>query len=226
MKFSHISDTHAGFKKLSSETNIVIHSGDMLPNAPYYDLDRIKEFQYFWMVDNIEKFKSWIGNRRFYFCAGNHDFLDSETIVHILKNNSIDAVDITNTLVKDENFTIYGSPYVPYIVGEWNYELNQTQMKSYVYSTIKELFANNKLDIFVSHAPIYKVLDQSKDSKVIYGNYGIQPLNTLFNYLPENQFPKYCLVGHIHSDNGIDFTTYKGLMIVSNAATTENVLEL
>jgi Icc-related predicted phosphoesterase len=175
MKIQHISDTHGSIPIL--EGDIVIHSGDMYPN----------------ICNNEEKQKNWFNgvkiDRPFFFCHGNHDYYMPENVI-----------DITNKQVEYKGISIYGFPYVPYIDGDWNYELSISEMKE----AVREI---PKVDILVSHAPI--ILDKGM------GN------NILLNHLFYNDLmPKYFLCGHIHEGAGI--TEFKDTLI-SNAACTSNI---
>jgi Icc-related predicted phosphoesterase len=84
-------------------------------------------------------------------------------------------------------------------------------------------------DIIVTHAPPYGILDEVYKGKRI----GNQRLTNSLNY-NFKRLPRMILCGHIHENTGVeivefgdfDFGREPTKVIVSNAATTQNYLEI
>lgn len=227
IRILHISDNHSLFVDFWKLKNIdpdsidcVIHSGDFLPNWSR-GIRAIEEpRQSGWIIANIDKIAEWTRNKPFLFCPGNHDYVNP---VPILKSAGLNAIDLYTNKDEDElpiaadfmGYRIYGSPWVPRWTGEWNYELDHD----------KEGFAVAEVigiqpDIIVSHAPIRGVLDRNEHGERC-GSF--EWANQLRDAEANGYLPKAFLCGHIHPSNGV--VGWKS-MIVSNAATTANVLEI
>lgn len=180
MIIQHISDTHGFIPELTGE--VIIHSGELYPN-----ICNTKEKQINWI-------KGMAFNKPMIFCAGNHDYHIPEQVI-----------DITNKLIDYKGFSIYGFPYIPYIEGDFNYELRISDMKE----AVREI---PKVDILVSHAPLKHILDNGMGNSV------------LLNHLMYNDLmPKYFLCGHIHESSG---TSQFKDTIISNAACTSHWMKV
>lgn len=221
MKFCHISDTHSTFPKINKDAEFIIHSGDFFPNFVYtYQGNLVQEakFQEKWLLDNIEALKNQLNGRDFLFVLGNHDFLHPEIMEKILINNNVKAINLTNKLVNYKGIKLYGFPYIPYIVGKWNYEMHIGPMDD-AFDVVLSIMNREYVDILVCHSPPANILDLCRyehlGSTIIY--------NGLFYKLNKDMFPKYVLFGHIHEARGIfkDSGT-----IFSNSATTKNYFKI
>lgn len=220
MKILHISDWHGDFLFPKEDYDIVISSGDMLPTFDRFDKTYEIAAQKQWVKDNVHNFKKLCGGRYFLDCGGNHDFI---SLSKELKKYWSNAIDLTpNNLGHDgyvwlENISFHGFPWVPYINGEWNFELMEDELRS---RTIKFL---NKLvgkTVLVMHCPPYGILDYSPFS----GHIGNTPLtNHLFYGMKKEYLPKVILCGHQHDDHGLQG---KGGILISNAATTYNIINI
>jgi len=50
MRIAHISDTHGTFLKIPKFTELVVHSGDIFPNANFFSTKQAEsDFQKFWI---------------------------------------------------------------------------------------------------------------------------------------------------------------------------------
>lgn len=76
MRALHVSDTHGLLERLDSSAEIILHSGDFLPNRSRGIMPIEKSFQESWVHGNRKKLVDWIGDRRFVFTPGNHDYID------------------------------------------------------------------------------------------------------------------------------------------------------
>lgn len=237
MKILHISDCH-GFKHriegagvitkfpvISEDFDVVVCSGDFYPNL-HWGANRkrqlVKEetdYQNNWFISNLKAFKQFIRNKPFFWTSGNHDWANP---VDILNQNGIIAFDLNNSIIEYNGLSWAGFPFIPEIQNNWNFERNSNDMRQEIQKFIEKLKAANKfdsLDVLVAHAPIANILDLDENR----GRLGNSHMANALNY----QFikkPKAYLCGHIHSCGGQ--TEMFDEMIVSNAATTWNIIEL
>lgn len=228
LSICHVSDNHSAFIPLSPGAEVIVHTGDLLPNASRGNRNIEPGFQERWVRNNIEKFKKWLDGRPFIYTAGNHDFLAN--LVEILCEHGMEAYDINNRRLEFRGFNFYGFPYINYICGEWNYELTSPEM----HSKIRELKDNlSGVDILCAHSPPYNILDSTYVFMDSEGNmdysmgarYGNQHLADLITYKwdeIENP-PRYILVGHCHDSH---FEEEKFGIYFSNAATTSRLIKL
>ena len=212
MKIIHVSDTHGIFPRLPSGHDLVVHSGDLMPNRTRGNRDIEFSYQKNWLLRNVNRFREWLDGRPMIFCRGNHDF--SPLVQDILRDHKCDVTEITNKLYEFQGLRFYGFPYVNYMCGEWNFESTETELADYV-----GRLPWGKIDVMVAHAPIAGVLDQC------YGDHiGIGAMNTAFSFgWARETWPKAYLHGHAHEAFGVD--SIDG-MLVSNAATIVREVEI
>jgi Icc-related predicted phosphoesterase len=218
MRILHISDTHSLMPRLHGMFDIIVHSGDLFPNFGKLREKEI-EFQLRWLEDNLLPFKTWTQNKPFLFVPGNHDYINSLLVESVLNSNDIDAYLIKEEVFSYKNYNFYGFPYVPYINGQFNYELNIPEMEVKVDEMLDRLYIT-KADIIVAHAPLANVLDLTYDGFHI-GSTVIA--NGLLYKINKEDLPGYYLCGHCHQSNGVCRVNN---MLISNAATTQNIIEL
>lgn len=210
----HVSDNHSAFLPLPEIGDLIVHSGDMLPNASRGNKNIEYQFQTNWVIQNIENFKKWLGDRPLLFVSGNHDFIDP---CKILRDNSIDATNISNMHYSFKDINFYGFPYIPYIAGEWAYECTVPEMQQEI-RKLKDAF-EKRIDILVCHAPLHGILDDSYGIKI-----GNAQMNDLLSYgLETKQLPRWLLHGHAHGGHG--WSEIMGIQI-SNAATTVHTIHV
>lgn len=235
MLVAHVSDTHSTFPTIPQEAEIIVHSGDLLPNKTRGIREVEERYQTEWVINNLSLFKEWIKNKRFFFSAGNHDYID---LCKILRKENILATDITNCIHEYKGIKFYGFPYIPWIDGEWNYECRSQEMQEKVKKLRSTLYKG--VDVLVCHCPPYGILD----SNFVIRDYAEDSLETLFipdwaehignihltnliSYdiedLPKDLWPKYLFCGHCHEHWGYD--DLYGIK-VSNAATKVNLIEI
>jgi Icc-related predicted phosphoesterase len=221
MKICHVSDTHTRFPELIGDYNLIVHSGDMLPNMRPRAKLQEKLFQRDWIRENGERFKTWIGEKPFLFCSGNHDYIDP---CDELKDLGINAINLDNKMIEIDGVKFYGFPYVPYI-GVWNWELIEREMRSAV-ERLVEIVDFHKIDVLVAHCPPYGILDMNMQRTHI-GN--VAMINAI-NYTIRNM-PKLYLCGHAHESRGFqDLIVPRDdgnkLIKISNSATEYRILEI
>ena len=218
MKITHISDTHGTYNfTIPTDSDIVIHSGDFLPDYKFRNKCRdlsVVDFQKQWIHSKAKKIKGSFKDKYFLFCSGNHDFVDGYEVEEILRNYDINAYCIDNQVLKIFDFKFYGFPYIPYIYGNWNYECSNDVLRNKTLEMVNRI-KGQKIDVLVCHCPPYQILDSVID---MVENVGNLHLKNHFEYnLPIEDRPKWIMCGHIHCSNGIHT---EWICNVSNAATT------
>lgn len=231
-RFTHISDTHGMFPSVPATSLAIIHAGDMAPNFGRGNPEEEIPYQKEWWWSCVPKLKEVIADRIFLFIPGNHDFYDPEDM---LRNEGFDAHNLHNrakahALHKDPAKRVYslfgtrfyGFPYIPYIAGEWNYEVRGPEMSKLV-SQIPEC------DILVAHCPPFGICAETIEGK---GGGNSQLLNWL-SY-EATHIPQYLLCGHFHESRGIQLERFFGSdsstipkdLIISNAATVQHTFHV
>ena len=222
MRALHVSDTHGQLPRLYGRFDVVIHTGDLFPNSHHVmQGNRVAEalFQHQWLQDELASFKKWLGGHPFYYVPGNHDFLASALMEQELAAEGIKVHDLTDKLLTFEGVNFYGFPYVPAINGMWNYEREIPEMQVEADKMVEEL---NKtyVDVLVCHAPLYKCLDLSMSNQLL----GSTVISDALDYkVSKDMQPTHYLCGHIHEAHGV---TIRNGMLVSNAATTQHIIEV
>ena len=222
MRMLHISDTHGQLPELNGRFDIVVHSGDFFPNSKKIFSGNKKEevsFQENWLISKIDQIKDFVQNCPFLFILGNHDFINPVKMEDILNQHGIKAINLTNKFVKFSDIHFYGFPYIPYIKGFWNYEKTSQEMQKEINKMAEIINNEDYIDVLVSHSPIYGILDTAFYNQ----NIGNQSLLNAINYNIIKKMPQYFLCGHCHEDFGI---TLKYNMLISNSATTQNIIEI
>jgi Icc-related predicted phosphoesterase len=206
MKIIHLSDNHGSLPVLSNESNIVIHSGDLLPNMTRGDWSIEPIYQMDILETNRDKIQNWLKGRTFLYCPGNHDFAESSKVVAFLRSIGIDAYDMKDKRVDIEGISFYGFPWCPPITREWNYETSEDDINS----RLKEV---PQVDVLITHCPPGGIMD---------GGYGSNAMSLWLSYgvnIPRRAW----LFGHMHEYSGV--SEVMGIKF-SNAATTQNVIEI
>ena len=216
MRILHISDTHGLMPSLPSEDlyDVIVHSGDFLPNRTR-GLAAIEiPFQQEWMERHSLDLLKWLRKGKpILTIGGNHDYIDVS--VH-LRRMSLDAQSIANRQVEVLGRTFQGFEMVPRFGGEWNNERSENEIDQWFaeFEKTREFIP----DVFVSHAPIYGVLDRSGNNRC-----GSKAMREFFLTAPR---PKAFLHGHIHEAGGRTEWPNRGDMIISNAGDTPNIIEI
>lgn len=212
MKILHISDTHGSFPPfMQGEYDVIVHSGDLLPNKTRGNRDTELEFQKDWLRRNISRFDRWIGTKPFLFCPGNHDYFNP---IPALKMAGFEAIDLANEFIEYMGVKFYGFPWVPRFTGEWNYELYNLDLRDKVWEALAQ-----GAEVLVAHCPPYGLLDHN-----VYGECcGSLPLTDYINY-EAGPKPKWILSGHLHESGG-GVAMFNGITVV-NSATTCRIIEV
>jgi len=222
LRICHVSDTHGEFPHLHGRYDVVVHSGDFFPNSAammHKNLTQEMAFQLDWLSQNIRNIKLWLQGRSFLFILGNHDFLHPQLMAQTLATEGIAAINLTEQVISYENVNFYGFPYVPPINGMFNYEREIPEMEFEAEKMVKAL-NNSYVDVLVTHAPLYQILDLTHGNDTI----GSTVITNVLDYkMNKEHLPSYLLHGHCHEANGL---AIRGEMLISNAACTYHIIEV
>lgn len=208
VRILHISDTHGTFPILRDldTVDLIVHSGDLLPNKTRGDRNIEPTFQHKWVLDRLHTFADWTQGKAVLYCAGNHDFYDPCGELQGWTN-------ITGDMCITHGLTFYGFPYVPYFTGEWNYELHHFERAS-------KFNPPKAVDVIVSHCPPYGALDTNRNVQHI----GDSILHNAISYDDRLKNCQAILCGHAHECGG-GLETVGGILI-SNAATSQRIITI
>ena len=218
MKIIHVSDLHSIHPpKVPDDIDIIVNSGDWMPNAPTDSIYADLACQERWLEDNAEQIKNWTNNKLILFTEGNHDRFN---VQKILPKLGIRIINITNQLyIHHSGLSFYGFPFIPFIEGWWNHERELPEMvKEFdlMLECIKDA-GLDQIDVLVAHCPPYGILDKNREGSSI-GN------RVLINRIDYCDFmPLHILCGHVHENAGV--VSYNQITI-SNAACTQHILEV
>lgn len=213
VKILHISDTHGMLPEPQGDWDVVVHSGDMMPNRSYCIRPIEDTFQKYWLEQNVPKFHSRYWLKPFLYTPGNHDYVDPTPI---MRNFGIDARLVCNDLVDVDGVSFYGHPWTPTFY-DWAWMCGPLEMEHHL-TPVAELLNQGGLDVLIAHGPMFGVLDRNQDGE----RCGCKVLRKTLQ--DGSHAPKALLHGHIHEAAGIQPWSRK--LIVSNAARTQRVVEL
>lgn len=150
-----------------------------------------------------QDFRSYFGNRDapVVLVAGNHDFIHiGDFIGGDVWQVTLDSSRTTTV----GGFKIGGALGIPYIEGEWAWEVQDHEMED------RLKLIPDDIDILLTHAPPYKVLDEHR------GNWGCPKVRA---YVERRSYQKPLrahFFGHVHRAQ----STKLGETLFSNAATS------
>jgi Icc-related predicted phosphoesterase len=222
IRLCHISDTHGGFPTLYGRYDAVIHTGDFFPNsAACMAGNKIQEaiFQAEWLRSQIPTMKQQLHGHPFLYVPGNHDFVPSDMMEHMLRAVGVEALCLADKITQFKGVSFYGFPYVPFISGMWNYERQLPEMQIEVDKMVEKLNQDH-VQVLACHAPPYKMLDLTMGNELI----GCTVISNALDYkINKDNMPSHLLCGHVHEANGV---AVRNGMLVSNAATTQHLIEV
>lgn len=187
-KILHISDLHGHFEFFDTEpfkidSNIVVFSGDMLPNRfGWGNSTADKCLQEDFILKNRKKLLDFLQGRPLISVQGNHD----QQSFSLLEEKQIFDISTIPVPTRIQKINFWGFPYV-YHCGDWNWQLGKERMK-----LILDSFPI-KVDVLITHSPPFGILDQAQGEQC-----GIE---NLFSRINEKSI-KYHLFGHIHEQGG------------------------
>lgn len=241
IKICHFSDWHSQFSQLP-EANVYVCSGDILTNYPIVkpmrngwstgfdvfgppisriiDHRKERECQNNWFR---KKFLNKNRTLRHFFpettrdnpvvvVRGNHEFTD---LGPMFGGEVFEIGHDASRSVEYCGLVFGGFRGVPTFTNEWCDEFSD----EYLQQQVDKLPDN--LDVVVTHAPPYNILDNSWGEKI-----GMKPLASWINLkqYDGSKMPKLFCFGHCHDDFGFRETD-DGTKF-SNAATTRRIIEL
>ena len=208
---AHVSDTHGYLNDIAGDFDVIVHSGDFLPNLTRGIRSIETAYQKRWVEDNAAALHRWVRHRPLLLTHGNHDFIDA---VPVLQSIGVEAYGLDDHKFEFQGVTYYGFPHVPQFCSEWNYECPPAELEARVNAIDLE-----GVDVLVAHCPIYGVLDRNSDGE----RCGSKPMRKFLQDSPYT--PKLYLNGHIHEQGGRMMFWSRGIR-VSNAAMTQQLIHL
>lgn len=148
---------------------------------------------------------------------GNHDFVDLKPLFEGVRDDNTFELHEPGDVIELFGLRIGGMRGIPYIYGEWCDEYRQPDADD----RCRRLPLD--LDVLITHAPPYGVLDNEPD------HYGMRGLRS---YLDRARNLKAHLFGHIHAHGGkvehltVGYDDSREDVTMSNAATSFTVLDL
>lgn len=213
MRILHISDTHGGMPTLLPEGDVIVHSGDLLPNRTFGIREIECTYQRYWLEENVAKLKRWIGDRPFLYTPGNHDYVDPAPV---LRDVGVRTYTVCNGCHTLDGVTFYGFPWTPTFY-DWNWMCGPEQMKDELSDAV-DYMDQGAIDVFIAHGPMYGVLDRNVDGT----RCGSRVVRAAMQ--EARHPPRLFLHGHIHESAGL--IGWSRGIIVSNAALTQRVVEI
>ncbi len=213
MKILHMSDTHGRMPVPEGDFDVIVHSGDFLPNRSFGNRPIETVFQQCWIEENAPKFSPHYWTKPVLITPGNHDFID---VTPALRAVGIDARLLCNGMLEVDGVNFWGHPWTPTFC-EWNWMCGPEEMRGNLAPAV-DLMNQGEIDVFVSHGPMWGVLDRNQDGE----RCGCKLLRWVMQDVRHQ--PKLLLHGHIHESVGL--IGWSRGMIVSNAATTQRIVTL
>ncbi len=206
----HVSDTHGYLSPLPPDAQVVVHSGDFLPNKTFGVWSIERAFQPTWIEQNAEQIKRWVRDRPFLITHGNHDYIDS---VPFLRAIGVDAHCLDDVRYVHDGIVFHGFPHVPFYTGQWNYETSNRELEARTQAIDLE-----GVNVLVSHSPFYGVLDMNRKGI----RCGSKPMRHRMQH--SSHVPEYFLCGHIHESNGRQAWS-RGIQVY-NSATVQHMIDI
>lgn len=214
MKIVHVSDNHGSLTMPIDRSelltaDIIVHTGDFMPNRTRGIRPVEETFQRAWLEENVERIKDYVAGNRVLYVPGNHDYIDPAPF---LQAHGVDVINIADREHVENGVRFYGFPWVPWFCGEWNFEISATEM-DLRFRDVPEC------DVLCCHSPIFGVLDRNYE--------GERCGSTVIRMHLQNRgiLPRWFLHGHIHECGGSIQAWSRG-MTVSNQATTGGIIHV
>lgn len=213
VRILHISDTHGMLPEPEGDFDVVVHSGDMMPNRSYGIRAIEQTFQPYWLEENVSKFPRRYREKPFLYTPGNHDYVDPTPY---MRAAGIDARALCQGELEVDGVVFYGHPWTPTFY-DWAWMCGPSEMAGHL-EPLFDLTDRGRLDVLVSHGPMFGVLDRNRQGE----RCGCRVLRAAMQDF--HKPPKALLHGHIHEAAG-HIGWSRGLQ-VSNAATTQRIVTL
>lgn len=145
MLICHLSDTHGShFWKYADLKNIdmVVHTGDLLPNFTRQDLHLERALQKAWLIKHFADFSAWLGEKPFIYCQGNHDYVELNSVYgHLVIRVGLKPIEILGK-------KFIGYPEIPEINGTWNHETSARELHM-----LASEVTDSDAEILLTHTP-------------------------------------------------------------------------
>ena len=212
MRILHISDTHGlPIEPPDEPFDVVVHSGDLMPNASFGVRAIERRFQPQWLEERLSNLPPRYRDQPMLLCPGNHDFVDPTPA---LRKAGVDARLLIGAL-EVGGVRFWGHPWTPTFY-DWNYMCEPDAMEEHL-APVAERMARGEIDVLVSHGPMRGVLDRNQSGE----RCGCPVLRRVLE--AASRRPRLVLCGHIHESAGE--MQWKDVT-VSNAACTQRILTL
>lgn len=116
----HLSDLHSSFPEPKQDFDLTILSGDTFPDFLGYGNQHSAQQQEHWIKQHKAQLIDFGRGKPVYYVHGNHDFLNFDS-----PQRELGWIDLNNQYNEYYGILMYGFPYIPYICGRWNFELNE-----------------------------------------------------------------------------------------------------
>lgn len=207
MRILHMSDTHGLPPSPEGDYDVIVHSGDMLPNRTFGIKPVEHEFQKHWVHENLTRLHPRYWSKPFLYCPGNHDYYDPTPF---MREIGIDARLICNNGEEVGGVLFYGFPWTPTFF-DWNWMCGPEEMRHHLESV-------PSVDVLVGHGPVHGVLDRNRQGERCGSREVRKYLQNVV--MP----PKLFLHGHIHEAAGM--RGWSRGIVVSNAACIQQIVEV
>lgn len=202
MKILAYSDAHGRLPTIPAGGDVVILSGDMLPNFSHNKrVDTTLQLE--WLANEFIDWAWGITAGHIIITAGNHDTCFEDNIVwtrKILENDKRITVLIDEAIIID-GVKFYGSPWVN-PVGNWSFLADTGKM-----AIVRDIIPLDT-NVLVCHSPPYGILDMAYNQ-----NLGCKHLLKKLDHLNNLGL---MTVGHIHECGGKVFN--RGKVHIMNTA--------
>ena len=184
MRIIAISDTHGEHRNIPyvPDGDIFIHAGDFLnfgQETTNFGSNVLKDF-YHWLKSLPHKYKILVG--------GNHDWFLHEEPERI---KELPCIYLQDASIEIEGLKIYGTPWVPYLMGIGYFAARRGADMIEKLSLIPD-----DIDVLISHSAPFGQGDTAYNKQHI-------GCVDLMNRVEEIR-PKLHIFGHIHSDRGFN----------------------
>lgn len=223
MRILHWSDNHGHIpSSFHGKYDVNLNTGDFFPNSHWLgqgEIAKEQRFQLQWLRDNVHYLKEKLQGHPFLYIPGNHCMLPANLMEFELQAAGIEAYSLTDRIFTFKGVNFYGHPYVPYIDGGFNYERKLPEMQEEVNKMVT-LLNSIYVDVLACHCPPYGCLDLAFTNT----RYGCTCLANALDYkISKDMIPQVLLCGHVHDPCAV---TMRNGLLVSNAATTQHIIEI
>lgn len=198
--------------ELRGDFDVIVHSGDLMPNKTRGIVDVEIEFQRMWLVQNAKRLKLWFQDKPVIFCPGNHDFANVEPY---MRDFGIDFTSLENDSYTNQGVRFMGFSDVPKFAHEWNRERSPAELARGTLAVLEDAEIFN-YHVLVAHCPPWGVLDMANE------HIGNSVLTNDWLYRERTWRPNLILSGHCHEAAGV---AYLKDTFVSNAACTQRIID-